>query len=131
MKIGYTLIIVSTVPLFSLIQYADALGIILIQMTFACFASIFMGPMNTYIVEMFRPEERYSCSAVSYGIGMGIFGGTAPLVASYLTTTTHSTLYLALYLSFGAFMGIVSLYLVSLEQKNSPLKKDETLKVAA
>jgi MFS family permease len=42
------------------------------------------GPLAAYLVEMFPLKIRYSSLSLPYHIGFGIFGGMAPLIATYL-----------------------------------------------
>ena len=76
----------------------------------AIIASIFCGPMNTLIVEIFTVNKRYSCSAFNYSIGMGIIGGTTPMMASLISQHTgNNPLYLGGYISLISFCSLLSL----------------------
>jgi hypothetical protein len=51
-------------------------------------ATFFMGPAITAAMEHFPTEVRFSGFAFGYNAGAGLFGGTTPLLASWLI---HST----------------------------------------
>lgn len=78
----------------------------------AVFASIQAGAMNTFIVEIFPAKYRFSCSALSYSIGMGIIGGMTPMIASLITKNFgENPVYLSLYIasiSFGGLIGVLA-----------------------
>ncbi|CAN5505122.1 MFS transporter [soil metagenome] len=47
------------------------------------------GPLAAYLVEMFPLRIRYTSLSLPYHIGFGIFGGMAPLIATYLIQKAH------------------------------------------
>ena len=51
--------------------------------------------------EMF-PTIRYTAYAIAMNVGVALFGGTAPFVATYLISATGSNLAPAFYLMFAA-----------------------------
>jgi MHS family proline/betaine transporter-like MFS transporter len=44
----------------------------------------FLGPIPAFLSESFCYEARYTGIALSNNLAMGIFGGTAPMVITYL-----------------------------------------------
>jgi MHS family proline/betaine transporter-like MFS transporter len=62
---------------------ASALG-------FVALATFFMGPAITAAMEHFPTEVRFSGFAFGYNAGAGLFGGTTPLLASWLIHSTGS-----------------------------------------
>jgi len=57
--------------------------------------------------ETFPTRTRYTASAITYNMAYTLFGGTAPLVATWLITTTGSNLSPAFYLVAIAVMALV------------------------
>ena len=57
--------------------------------------------------ETFPTRTRYTASAITYNMAYTLFGGTAPLVATWLITTTGSNLSPALYLIAVALLALV------------------------
>ncbi len=57
--------------------------------------------------EVFPTRTRYTASAITYNLAYTVFGGTAPLVATWLITTTGNTMSPALYLIVIAVMGLI------------------------
>ena len=57
---------------------------------FVALATFFMGPAIAAAMEHFPTAVRFSGFAFGYNIGAGVFGGTTPLVATWLIQTTGS-----------------------------------------
>lgn len=57
--------------------------------------------------ETFPTRTRYTASAITYNMAYTLFGGTAPLVATWLITTTGSSLSPAFYLIAVALLALV------------------------
>lgn len=63
----------------------DTFTVGILLLGYAALFSIQSGTINTYSVEIFPTECRFSCGALSYALGMALIGGTSPMVAAYLT----------------------------------------------
>ncbi len=57
--------------------------------------------------EVFPTRTRYTAGAITYNLAYTIFGGTAPLMATWLIGATGSNLSPALYLILIALLGLV------------------------
>ncbi|CAN7618075.1 MFS transporter [Caballeronia sp. LjRoot31] len=57
--------------------------------------------------EVFPTRTRYTASAITYNLAYTVFGGTAPLVATWLITTTGNNMSPALYLIVISVMGLI------------------------
>ena len=120
MKIGYLTLSVIIFPAFSLINTGDSTSILMAAVILATASTIFMGPMNTYIVELFSVSQRYSCSAVFYSLGMGILGGTAPAVGVILSSYDKGYWLLATYLICGCLLGFISVMISASRKVQRP-----------
>jgi len=96
--------------IFYLLQQHNALSICLATLLAAIMASSFNGPSNALVQRFFPAKVRYTGVALGYAIGIAIFGGTQPLVSTYLITTTGNAYAPALYLMFAGFIGSLALY---------------------
>ncbi len=87
-----------TFPLFKLIQHETAWFVFLGQLGFAVLIGATLGASTAVMVENTR--QAYRCSAVSlaYNITLAIFGGTTPMVATWLIEETKNPLEPAYYL---------------------------------
>lgn len=125
MKVGALSTTVFVFPLVYLLNGGTFVAGLAALVSIASLASIFMGPMNTLIVEVFNPSHRYRSAAISYSLGMSLFGGTAPLVAAWLTTFSGGPFLLSCYFCLGGLMGWGAVTLVGahLQKRNSPNSK--------
>ena len=122
MKIGALSTTILVFPLVYLLNGGTFATGLLALVSIAFLASIFMGPMNTLIVEIFNPSHRYRSAAISYSLGMSLFGGTAPLIAAWLIKLSEGPFLLSCYFFLGGLMGWVAVSLVGahLRKKSSP-----------
>ncbi|MEO8414015.1 MAG: MFS transporter [Ginsengibacter sp.] len=67
-----------------LLTPADKWKLILLVFLLEIISVLSYGPLAAYLVEMFPLKIRYSSLSLPYHIGFGIFGGMAPLIATYL-----------------------------------------------
>lgn len=85
-------------PLFRLLVH-DTFGFILAgQLMFALLVSIYFGPLPAVLVELFPARERCSGLSIGYNLALALFGGSAPLIATYLIKETGNILSPSFYL---------------------------------
>ena len=75
-------------PLFSWIDGGTLIAVIIAQIVFAVINGAVQGPIPAAMVSLFPARLRYSAIAVGYNISLAVFGGTAPLVATWLIHRT-------------------------------------------
>jgi MFS transporter, MHS family, proline/betaine transporter len=77
----------------------------------AVIASTITGTANVFVVEIFPVKYRYSCSSLCYSLGMGIVGGTSPMVASLLTNNylDNSAWLLSYYMALVPILGFFAM----------------------
>jgi MHS family proline/betaine transporter-like MFS transporter len=80
-------------------------AVLSIQVTFALMMSFIQGTMPATMVEMFETRVRYTGVALGYNIVFALFGGTAPLVCTWLIEATGDPLAPAYYI---VGLGVVS-----------------------
>ena len=102
-------LVVFTYPLFVYSDHGTFAGALVCQLLFALIFSGIQGPMSATMMEMFPMKTRFSGIAIGYNISLAIFGGTAPMVSTWLIHKTgHDITAPAYYLmamalvSFGA-----------------------------
>jgi MFS family permease len=66
------------------------------------------GPEAALIAESFSPRLRYSGTSIGYQLASIIAGGPAPIIATWLLATFHSSVPIALYILALAIIGIIS-----------------------
>jgi MHS family proline/betaine transporter-like MFS transporter len=96
---GLALSVLAPVPGYMLASRGGLPFAIAGQSLIAFCAGLFWGPYPIVILELFPTRVRFSAMASSLNVGYTLFGGTAPLVATWLISKTGSTLAPAYYLS--------------------------------
>jgi MHS family proline/betaine transporter-like MFS transporter len=69
--------------------------------------AMMLGPQPAVFSELFPTSRRYSGLAIGYNIGVVLFGGAGPFVASALISLMQSTYAPALYLVIGGLISLV------------------------
>ncbi len=120
-----TSMLMSLVGLFfiNLITFADsAISVSFLAIIYTLFASMMIGAINIYAAEIFPVRVRMSCMSLFYSIGMGVIGGTVPMVATYITSNFDNAEYiLGIYIFVICLMASISVMWVCYKQKQ--LKK--------
>jgi MHS family proline/betaine transporter-like MFS transporter len=98
---GLTLL---SVPLLLLMGRGTTGSIVLGQFGFEIFVGCFAGAGPAFMVEAFPKHVRCSGLSVGYNLAMSIFGGTLPMVAVYLITSTGDVMAPAWYLVVAAII---------------------------
>ena len=75
-------------PLFRWIDSGTIVATVVALTIFALLNGLLQGAMPVAMTELFPSRLRYSAMAIGYNIALAIFGGTAPLVATWLIKTT-------------------------------------------
>ena len=103
------LFLVASVPLFVLAGQVGIVALIGIQVVFGVMLTMNDGTLPVFLSEIFPTSVRYSGFAFSFNSANALFGGTAPLVATWLIAVTDSVMAPAWYLT-----GIAALALVAM-----------------
>ncbi len=94
----------TVIPGLWLIQSASSTLIFFVLLSFTLISSLEQATTSIAVVENFPVPARYTGLSLSYNLGMGILGGTVPVVCSWLTDKLHSSLAPAYYISFCALI---------------------------
>ena len=85
-------------PLYALLQRGDYLTLILAQAALAVMAGCLIGVIFVVLPDLFRSNWRSFGMTSTYSLATAIFGGTAPVLSSYLIKQTHWLTAPAIYL---------------------------------
>jgi len=83
---------VSAFPAFYFISTGSIVSIIIAQAALGAMIGGMHGSFPAMFAEIFPTHCRCTASAIAYNIGVGVFGGMTPLVATKLLTSTNSLL---------------------------------------
>ncbi|MBY0355451.1 MAG: MFS transporter [Rickettsiales bacterium] len=97
-------------PIFMLINSGSFVLILLGLMIFALINGTFLGPVPAVLVELFPTSVRYTAMAISYNIAGALFGGTAPIVSTWLIRETGDPKVVAFYLMASAAVTLFTLF---------------------
>ena len=91
-------------PLFWLLHHQDQTMVILGQFGLTIILAFFFAPLMSTMIAQFPRSVRVTGYSIGYNIPLAIFGGTSPLVATYLIDKTHLQLAPAFYLIVAAIL---------------------------
>lgn len=108
MLTGATATLIAAYPCFTLLtQGGSVIKVMTAQAALALLAAWFQGSMNLLMPKLFPMESRYSGLGFSYGLGIGIFGGTTAMISTILVKWTGNPLSPLLYLTLGCVLGLL------------------------
>ncbi len=93
-------------PLFHWIDSGSTTAVVISMAVFASMMAAVEGTLSVAIADRFPPRLRYSGTALGYNLMFALFGGTAPLVATWLITTTRDLTAPAWYVAFAALVSL-------------------------
>jgi len=114
-------IIILTYPLFLLLSCGNYMYDFAAQVAFAFVVAAIQGTLPTTFVELFPARIRCTAVALSYNTGFALFGGTAPLLCTFLIKQTGDKMSPSYYFILVALISAV-LFLKIKETSRSPLK---------
>ncbi|MCY1268139.1 Proline/betaine transporter [compost metagenome] len=113
------ILIVTVYPAFSMAGSAhfwpSVIGVCMLAVG-AVLANVVTPPL---LSEVFPTRTRYTASAITFNLAFTLFGGTAPLIATWLITTTGNAMSPAFYLIAITLMGMIGGLMLSETSKIS------------
>lgn len=106
---------------FALVGHGTVGGVWAAQLGFAFLLALIMAAEPATMAELFRSEYRMSAYSVSFNLGIGLAGGTAPMVAIALIATTGNDMAPAWYLMLAAAISASAAYLMT-DRSRKPLR---------
>lgn len=102
-------LLVLAYPIFMLINSGSFPLILCGLLLYALINGAFLGPVPAVLVELFPTSIRSTAMAVSYNIAGALFGGTAPIVSTWLIRETGDPKVVAFYLMASAAITVITL----------------------
>jgi MHS family proline/betaine transporter-like MFS transporter len=113
------ILILTVYPSFSMVGsghfWPSVIGVCMLAVG-AVVANVVTPPL---LSEVFPTRTRYTASAITFNLAFTLFGGTAPLVATWLITTTGNPMSPAFYLVVITTMGLIGGLMLSETSKVS------------
>ncbi|WP_165062497.1 MULTISPECIES: MFS transporter [unclassified Adlercreutzia] len=116
------LFIVLTVPAFMLLNTAQFIIVLGVELVMCFVLTINDGTLSSYLTETFPTDVRYTGFALSFNLANAIFGGTAAMIGTALISATGSNLAPAWYM---VVVAVVALVAMILSHENSHKHLDE------
>jgi MHS family proline/betaine transporter-like MFS transporter len=115
MMVGISaLFAISAYPAFALVvAYPSLAGIVAIVCWLSILKAAYSGVLPALMSELFPVATRSSGIAISYNIGVPVFGGFAPLIASWLVAETGSPLAPSYYLIVTSLISLAVLAVIA------------------
>jgi len=106
-QIGLIGLLIFAIPAFWMMG-TGRIGFVFVSiLLLGLFLSCYEGTVPSLLPSLFFTDVRYRALAVSFNISVSIFGGTTPLLASYLVHATNNTLSPAIYLVVVSLIGLI------------------------
>jgi MHS family proline/betaine transporter-like MFS transporter len=120
LMLAFALVFFTAVLFFALAAGTNILHFAIAQFGFAVFLGMVMGAAPAMLSELFRSEYRLSGYSLSFNVGLGFGGGTAPLIATALIDLTGNYLAAPAYLMLAALLSVVALFMMR-DRSREPL----------
>src|SRR5699024_9408247 len=102
-------------PLFLLMNTVSFPLIVVAVLIFAVLIASFNGPAVVTLVELFPADVRYSSFSIGYNLTISLFGGTAPLISTYLVKATGFNMAPLFYIAFAAIVSTITLLIINFD----------------
>ena len=109
-------------PMFVWLTSEDVYLTLVAQVLLTVLMSCYLGPFFAAVVELFPTRLRYSGLSIGYNIASALFGGTAPLVATFLIQWTGNRLAPSFYLSLCATISLAVVLTLCVRDSAQELK---------
>ena len=106
----FILDLILAIPLHFWMLSTGLLSIAAAQIIFGILIAFPCGVAPALFVELFPTRDRLSGYSIAFNFGIGIIGGSTPMVSTWLISTTGWTLAPSLYMTLWALVGITALY---------------------
>jgi MHS family proline/betaine transporter-like MFS transporter len=105
-------LLVLSYPLFWMLARGEFIFCLVAQCIFAFLLATLAAPLYALLVELFQTRARYSALSLGFNVATALFGGTAPLLATYLVKETGNAYSPGLYLMVSATATLAVLSLI-------------------
>ncbi len=105
---------------FALAHGGGIAGLWIAQMTFGLLFALIMGTEPAMLSEQFKGAYRLSAYSLCFNIGIGVAGGTAPIIATALIAKTGDLFAPALYLMIASALSLGAAFMLA-DRSRAPL----------
>lgn len=125
------LFVIGTIPLLEIVnKTSDPMVILGAQMLLSIAVGGYFGPLPALMVEAYPTSVRFSAVTITTNISGPLFGGTAPMLVTFLIDKTGSNMVPAYYLTFGALVALLVLRSIKNQDKKAADNLDKLQAIA-
>jgi MHS family proline/betaine transporter-like MFS transporter len=95
-----------------LLKTKDVGLFLIVHLSLSFLTGSFLGPIPSFLADCFSVKTRYTAIALSNNLSMGLFGGTAPMVITYLMSIFYSDVVPVYYLMASAVISLIGLVFI-------------------
>jgi MHS family proline/betaine transporter-like MFS transporter len=106
---AFSAMAVAAYPVFTALARGRSGALLAGQLLFAVLVAFSVAIAPTMFVEMFPTEDRLTGYSLAFNIGLGLVGGTAPMIATWLIETTGMPAAPGMYLAGLSLLSVVAL----------------------
>eukprot|EP00483_Globobulimina_turgida_P012188 UN12210 len=115
--------LISIVILFPILAHSNEAGTALVMIIISMLHGLFSGPSSVWAIDQLPDAStRYSALGIGYNISLALFGGTAPLFATAITSKSGISAWAWVLFIYGVISlttdALVSRYNVKRKKKN-------------
>lgn len=107
---GCALLIVMSIPSLLFINQGGYVMVFIGTLLMGCMLLCFNSTCPATLPALFPTGVRYGALAIGFNVSVSLFGGTTPLLAEYLVSSTGSKLVPAFYLMVAGVLGAIAVY---------------------
>lgn len=108
-------------PLYHWLAADSWVAALVVQFTLIVLIAVPLGSAPAMFVELFPSRDRLSGYSVAYNLGLGVVGGTTPMLSTWLIDVSGLSTAPAIYLVAMALLALVSLLLMK-DRSREPLR---------
>ena len=120
LMVAFAVMALAAWPVFAALAGGAAGALLGGQILFAVLIALPVGTAPAMFAEMFPTEDRLTGYSLAFNIGLGLVGGTAPMIATWLIARTGTPLAPGYYLAGLSLLSVVALSLMQ-DRSREPL----------
>lgn len=105
-------LVILSIPSFKMIGSGSHVTVFFGLLILAVLLATFEATMPSMLPSLFFTEVRYVALAITFNISVSLFGGTTPLVMSWLIKITENPMVPAYYIMAACIIGILTMFFV-------------------
>ena len=109
LAIAFAIELLVSLPLFLWMNSGADLPIAMVQIVLGILIAIPCSMAPSLFVELFPTNDRLSGYSIAFNLGLGVVGGSTPMISTFLIDRLGTQLAPAFYLSIWAIIGIIAL----------------------